>query len=95
MKQENRELQNTESTVVFEAEDGTKVSFTVVASTSRDGKEYLLVTEPGDDTAYILEANGSAQDTITYRMVDDDAELRELGEAFDDILEDVDFEYEE
>jgi len=82
------------SVVVFSDEEGNPISFEVLAQAPLDGKEFLLVTDPEEGLSYILEACGTQEDSVTYRMVDSDEELRRLGELFADILEDVDFEYE-
>ncbi|MBO4627677.1 MAG: DUF1292 domain-containing protein [Lachnospiraceae bacterium] len=88
------ELQDTNSTIYFEDEEGTRIPFEVIAQTTSEGREFLLVQDPEEGLAYIMEACASVDDTVTYRVVEDDDEIRELGELFAEILEDVDFEYE-
>ena len=82
------------TTVNFEDENGDLVTMEVLAQASKDGKEYILVADPGDDLAYIPEATYKDEETVTYRMIDDDNELRSLGVLFDELMEDVDIEYD-
>ena len=82
------------TTVNFEDENGDLVTMEVIAQASKDNKEYLLVAEPGDDLAYILEATYKDDETVTYRMIEDDNELRCLGVLFDELMEDVDIEFD-
>ena len=42
------------TTVNFEDENGDLITMEVIAQTSKDGKEYILVADPEDDLAYIL-----------------------------------------
>ena len=88
------ELQDKNSTICFEDEEGNRIPFEVIAQATSEGRDYLLVEDPDEGLAYIMEACASVDDTVTYRMVDDDDEIRELGNLFDEILEDVDLEYE-
>ena len=81
------------TTVNFEDENGDLVTMEVIAQASKDGKEYILVADP-EDTAYILEATYKDEETYTYRMVSDEAELRSLGVLFDELMEDVDIEFD-
>ena len=88
------ELQDKNSTIYFEDEEGSRIPFEVIAQATSEGRDYLLVEDPDEGLAYNMEACASVDDTVTYRMVDDDDEIRELGNLFDEILEDVDLEYE-
>lgn len=83
---------STITTVNFTDENGDLITFEVLAQATKDNKEYLLVAEPEDDLAYILEATYKDDETATYRMVSDDNELRSLGVLFDELMEDVDIE---
>ena len=83
---------STITTVNFTDENGDLITFEVIAQATKDNKEYLLVAEPEDDLAYILEATYKDDETETYRMVSDDNELRSLGVLFDELMEDVDIE---
>ena len=85
-------MSDTITTVNFTDENGDLVTFEVIAQASKEGKEYLLVAEPEDDLAYILEATYKDDESVSYRMVDDDNELRSLGVLFDELMEDVDIE---
>ena len=90
-----KDTKDTKSTTVFfEDEEGTRVPFEVLAQTTFEEREYLLVQDPAEGLAFILEAEKVSDEDVTYRMVDDDEELRKLGDVFAEILEDVDFEYE-
>jgi hypothetical protein len=82
------------TTVNFEDENGDLITMEVIAQASKDGKEYILVADPEDDLAYILEATYKDDETVTYRMVSEDAELRSLGVLFDELMEDVDIEFD-
>jgi|GEM_PF-757382 Protein of unknown function (DUF1292). len=82
------------TTVNFEDENGDMVTLEVIAQTSKDNRDYLLVADPGDDLAYILEATYKDEETVTYRMISDDDELRSLGVLFDELMEDVDIEFD-
>ena len=72
-----KDTKDTKSTTVFfEDEEGTRVPFEVLAQTTFEEREYLLVQDPEEGLAFILEAEKVSDEDVTYRMVDDDEELR-------------------
>lgn len=79
-----------DNSILFQSEDGTEVRFSVISETKLNGKNYVLVTEPDGEEAFILREKGDDNEDIVYEMVDDDNEIDAVGEVFRAILEDID-----
>ena len=77
-------------TVVFRSEDGTETEFTVISETRLNGNNYVLVTEPDSEEAFILRETRDDNEDMIYEMVDDDTEIDAVGGMFRAILEDID-----
>lgn len=80
--------------IVFESEDGEKISFFVEEETRVGGTSYLLVSDSDGDeaNAYILKdlsVDGDA--CANYVMVEDEEELEAISRIFEQMLEDTDF----
>lgn len=86
-----------EKIIFQDPETEEKVEFCCLEQTQLNGIHYLLVAldEEGDSEAYILKEIASENEESTYEMVDDDAELNAIGKIFAELLEDVDFLYED
>ncbi|MBR5712483.1 MAG: DUF1292 domain-containing protein [Lachnospiraceae bacterium] len=84
------------TTLNFIDDFGNEIPMEVLARAEKDGREFLLVTDPEEeDNAYILEAVHAEGETVTYEAVEDDDTLRTVGDLFAEVLEDIDIEYEE
>ncbi len=81
--------EKTES-IRFETDENEVVDFSVIAQTKLGGVQYLLVSEPEGEEAYILKELTDDNNMITYEMVEDDAELKAVGDLFESIIEDID-----
>lgn len=82
--------------LTFPTDDGEAQDYYVLAETTVKGSQYLLVTEEneGDTDAFILKdvsTDASAEDAV-YEPVEDEEEMHLAMEAFDKMLEDIDFE---
>ena len=64
-----------DNSILFQSEDGTEVRFSVISETKLNGKNYVLVTEPDGEEAFILREKGDDNEDIVYEMVDDDISL--------------------
>ncbi|MCR5532030.1 MAG: DUF1292 domain-containing protein [Lachnospiraceae bacterium] len=83
-------MEEKDNSILFTSEDGSEIRFTVISETKLNGKNYVLVTEPDGEEAFILRETGDDDENIVYEMVDDDNEIQAVGEVFDAILEDID-----
>jgi hypothetical protein len=81
-----------ENKVVFLTEDGEKIEFEVVEELKLAGINYLLVcrSDDKDDNAYIMKQVNTDNDEAIYEMVEDDDELKIVGDCFGAELEDID-----
>lgn len=73
-------------------EEGT-VDLYVLEQTTIGGVNYLLVTdtEEEDGEAFILKENSASDDAENvYDIVDNDEELKAVGQVFSNLLDDVD-----
>ena len=82
--------------IIFQSDDGTAAEFYVEEQTNIAGVTYLLVSDSQDDEsdAYILKdisAPGSTE--ACYEMVEDDDELQAVYAVFQQMLDDVNFEW--
>lgn len=69
------------------------IDFYVLETTKLGGIDYILVTEEedGDGECYILKDLSDIADTeAVYEFVEDDEELKAVGQVFASILEDID-----
>lgn len=83
--------------ISFTDQDGTEVEFYVEEQTRMNGYSYLLVTETQEDEAeaYILKDLSRDEDQESqYIIVDDQLELEAISRVFEEMLEDVDIEFE-
>ena len=73
----------------IDPETNEEIAFFVEEETQINGVRYLLVTEEedGDCDAYILKEVASAEDEVTYDMVEDDTELTAIGKVFAELLD--------
>ncbi|MBO4398732.1 MAG: DUF1292 domain-containing protein [Lachnospiraceae bacterium] len=83
-------MEEKDNAILFQAEDGTEVRFSVISETKLNGHNYVLVTEPDGEEAFILRESGDENENIVYEMVDDDTEIDAVGEVFRAVLEDID-----
>ena len=82
--------------IIFQSDDGTTAEFYVEEQTNIAGVTYLLVSDSQDEEAdaYILKdisAPGSTE--ACYEMVEDDDELQAVYAVFQQMLDDVNFEW--
>ena len=95
-------MKNYES-IPFVTEDGEEVEFYVLEQTTLNGFHYLLVedgsADPDDEdvVVYIMKGvAGSAEDEeemAAYEMVEDEGELQAVYAVFQQMLDDVNFEW--
>lgn len=86
---------NRNDSIVFEAEDGTKVEFEVLEQTTLGGVNYLFVIDRADDESFLILRENSGADTeemAAYDIVEDEKELSAVIKIFDELLEDVNLE---
>ena len=86
---------NRNDSIVFEAEDGTKVEFEVLEQTTLGGVNYLFVIYRADDESFLILRENSGADTeemAAYDIVEDEKELSAVIKIFDELLEDVNLE---
>ena len=86
------ENRKTDNSIIFEAEDGTEVEFSVVEQTTLGGVNYLFVIDKADDESFLIlrENNGAdTEEMAAYDIVEDENELEAVIKIFDELLEDV------
>lgn len=83
-------MEEKNDTVLFRAEDGSEITFTVLSETRLNGKNYILVTDEVGEEAFILKESRDENEDIIYDMVDDDTEIEAVGGMFRAVLEDID-----
>ena len=79
--------------IKLETEDGTTAELYVLEQTTVGGTDYYLVTEDeeGDGEAMILKDLSARDDKeAVFEFVEDDAELKAVGDLFAALLEDTD-----
>ena len=79
--------------IEFKGDDGDVIEFYVIEKTTLGGVDYMLVTEEEseDADAYVLKDVSKAEDADgTYEIVDDDDELKAVGQVFSALLDDID-----
>lgn len=80
--------------IVFKAEDGSDVIFTVIEEAKLGGVNYLLVLdEESDEEAYILTEVQNDKGEAVYEILEDEKQLSVIMDYFNDILEDVELEF--
>ena len=83
-------------TVVFRDEDGEEVEFEVLDFIEVDGNDYVIVAMPdSEDEAFILRVETDDQGNETYVTIEDDAEWEAVAEAYEELLEEEDQEWED
>lgn len=81
-----------DNSIIFETENGEKITFYVEEETKVNGISYLLVSDSLDDeaNAYILKDISSAEDEdAEYIMVEDDTEFDAVSALFARMMEDT------
>ncbi|OUQ19380.1 hypothetical protein B5E84_06330 [Lachnoclostridium sp. An14] len=85
-----------EERIIMTDENGESVEFYVLEETRLHGRNYLLVTDAGEDEdgeCYILRDMSRGEDPeAVYEFVEDEAELDGLYRIFSELLDDVDLE---
>ena len=79
--------------ISFAGNNGDNIEFYVIEKTTLGGVDYMLVTESeeGDSDAYVLKDVSSAEDGEgIYEIVDDENELKAVGQVFQSLLDDID-----
>ncbi len=79
--------------IEFKGDDGDVIEFYVIEKTTLGGVDYMLVTEEESDDAdaYVLKDVSKAEDADgAYEIVDDDDELKAVGQVFSALLDDID-----
>ena len=80
-------------TIRIEIEEGKTAEFFVLEETTVGGIDYFLVTEEeeGDGDAMILkDLSKKDEEEAVFEFVEDDAELKAVGEIFAKLLENTD-----
>ena len=84
--------------ITFRPDEGEPVDFFILAQTTQNGKNYILVTdsEEGDGDALILCNDARTQDAededAIFSLVEDDAELSACAKIFEKLLGEEDIE---
>lgn len=85
-----------EQQIILTDEDGSEVTFTVLADTVLQGKMYLLVTAEADDSEEtacdILVRVGEDDEYWSYEFVEDEEELENIFKVFETLLAEEDME---
>ncbi|MCR4729079.1 MAG: DUF1292 domain-containing protein [Lachnospiraceae bacterium] len=79
--------------ISFAGNNGDSIDFYVVEKTTLGGVDYMLVTESeeGDSDAYVLkDVSASGDSEGVYEIVDDETELKAVGQVFQSLLDDID-----
>jgi len=79
--------------ISFAGNNGDSIDFYVIEKTTLGGVDYMLVTESeeGDSDAYVLKDLSSSEDSEgIYEIVDDEEELKAVGQVFQSLLDDID-----
>jgi hypothetical protein len=84
--------------VIFTTDDNETVEFHVLEQTKLNGNTYLLVTDADDNdeegNAYILkDVSAETDESAIYDVVEDDKELEAIAKIFEELLDDVKFDY--
>ncbi len=82
-----------ENSIVFEMENGEKITFYIEEETRVNGVSYILVSDSEEDdaNAYILKDISSEDDEeAEYIMVEDDVEFDAIAGLFGQMMDDVD-----
>ena len=93
---------NDYASIPFVTEDGEEVEFYVLEQTTLNGFHYLLVEdgsadpEEEDVVVYIMKGAAGSEDEeemAAYEMVEDEGELQAVYAVFQQMLDDVNFEW--
>ena len=82
--------------IKFQSPDGTVEEFYIEEQTMIGGVSYLLVSDSMDEeaTAYILkDVSTGTEPEACYEMVEDEGELQAVYAVFQQMLDDVNFEW--
>ncbi len=85
-------MSDTITAVEFTDDEGNVIKMEVLAQTKQNDTGYLLVKDPDEDIAYIMKEVTDDEDSLTYVMVEDDAEMEAIGDVFEELMEDYDLE---
>ena len=84
--------------IVFETEEG-DVDFYVLEQTMIAGTNYILVTDDlsSEEGSFLILkeekiTNSEDEEIATYRVIEDENELKAVIKVFDELLEDIDLE---
>ena len=79
--------------IIFETENGEKITFYAEEETRVNGVNYLLVSDSEDDgaSAYILkDISADGDEEADYVMVEDEEEFEAVAALFEKMMEDTD-----
>ena len=82
--------------ITFTLADNQMVEFYVLEQTVLGGISYILVTDSEDDEAEALilkDLSKPGEDEALYEIVDDDDELEAVSKIFQEMLDDIEFEF--
>lgn len=89
-------MEEKDSYIEFETEDGEKVSFLVLEETMLNGASYLLVAQATEDDeieeAYIMRQVTDDDNQAVYEIVEEETELEAVSSVFAELLEDIELE---
>ena len=89
-------MKNSMEKIKFQLDDGTVEEFYVEEQTRIGGISYIMVSDSLEDEATVYIMKDVSEDTskeACYEMVEDDRELEAVFKVFEQMMEDVDFEY--
>ncbi len=76
--------------ITLTADDGSQEAFFVMEKAAIAGASYLLVADSDEeDAGALILKEVSADDMVTYEIVEDDDELKIISKYFEELLEDV------
>lgn len=82
--------------IKFQSDDGTVEEFYIEEQTRIGGTAYLLVSDSQEEEATVYIMKDISEETsreACYVMVEDEEELNAVFKVFEQMMEDVDFEY--
>lgn len=86
-----------DNSIIFETDNGEKLTFYVEEETRVNGISYLLVSDSKDDeaTAYLLkDVSRDTDEEACYEFVEDETEFDAIAKLFSSIIEDADLKTE-
>lgn len=80
--------------IMFTTEEGEQIPFYIIEQTTIAGRNYLLVTDSGEDAeeadAYILKEVKDENGQLVCELVEEEQEMSAISKVFEELLEDVD-----